>query len=116
MGAEHHALGRFGRGEARAEREAAANALGRRHDVGRHAILFVREQRAGPAIAALDLVEDQQQPALVACLAQAGQEFGRRGAQATLALYRLDEEAGVMVVDQCQRTVEVVELGIFETG
>src|SRR3546814_6301954 len=61
MGAEHHALGRFLGREAGTQREARADALGHRHDVGRQAILLMGEEGAGTGIAALHLVQDQQQ-------------------------------------------------------
>ena len=54
----------FGR-EQGGERHAAADALAERHDVGLDPGMFVREQFAGPAHAGLDLVDDQQQPALL---------------------------------------------------
>ena len=62
--------------EARAERKAAADAFGDGHDVGRDARPFVREELAGASHAGLDLVEDQQQPVLVAELAQACRNCG----------------------------------------
>ncbi len=78
VGADDHALrGMFGR-EARADREAAADALGDRHDVGGHAEMLVGEQLPGPRDAALDLVEDQQRAVLVGEVAQALEELDRR--------------------------------------
>ena len=68
-----HALGRFARGEQRAKRKAAADALGRGHDVGRDAIMLIGEELAGAAHAALHFVEKQQQAVLVAEL-RAGRE------------------------------------------
>ena len=56
--------------EAGADREAAAQALGQRHDVGRYPGPFVGEQAAGPPHAALHLVENQQEVVLVAQLPQ----------------------------------------------
>ena len=74
VGADRHAPGGLGRGEAGAHREAAADALGHRHDVGRHAGPFIGEELAGAADAGLDLVEDQEQAVLVAEAAQFAQE------------------------------------------
>ena len=91
--ADHHALRRALGGEAGADREAAADALGDRHDVGGEAIMFVREELAGARDAALDLVEDQQRAGFVGERAQAGQEFVARGADAALALDRFEQEA-----------------------
>ncbi len=82
----------FGR-QAGAQREAAADALGDRHDVRRDARPFIGEELAGAADAALDLVEDQQQAVLVAELraAPCRNAFGDR-ADAALALDRLDQD------------------------
>ena len=63
----------------------------------------MREELAGAAVPALHLVENEQQAVLVACLAQALQEFLRRRSDAALALDRLDQEARGVVVDQRQR-------------
>ena len=67
-------------GQAGAQREAAADALGDRHDVGRDAGPFMGEELAGAADAALHFVEHQQQAMLVAELAQGAQEFMRHRA------------------------------------
>ncbi len=64
--------------QACAHREAAADALGDRHDVGRRAGMLIGEQFAGAADAGLDLVVDQQQAARVAQRSQAPQKR-RRG-------------------------------------
>src|SRR3546814_14790873 len=55
VGAEGHARGRLFGGKAGAERKSAADPLGDRHDVGRDAILLMREEGAGAAVAALHL-------------------------------------------------------------
>ena len=68
--AGHHALGGLVGGQERADRKAAADALGDRHYVRRDAGPLVREQLAGAAHAALHLVEHQQQPVPVAHLPQ----------------------------------------------
>ena len=67
VAAHHHALRGLARGEAGAHREAAADALGDRHDVGRRSpARSPREEGAGAADARLHLVEDEQQAVLVA--------------------------------------------------
>ena len=59
-----------GCGDQPAARDAAGQRLGQRQDVGLDAPVLVGEPLAGPAHAGLHLVEDQQQPVLVAELAQ----------------------------------------------
>ena len=66
--ARHRAAGEHG-----ADGNAAAEALGEGHDVGCHAGLLVGEQAAGPPDAGLHLVEDEQQMAPVAEIADAAQ-------------------------------------------
>ena len=100
MRARRHALGRFGGGETRAERKAAADPLGDRHDVGRDAQPIISEQLAGAPNAGLDFVEDQKQAVLVAQFAQAAQEFRRQHAHAALALHRLDQDGGGLMRDR----------------
>ncbi len=77
VGPHRHALGRLGGGEAGAEREAAAERLREPHDVGSDAAALIGEQLAGAADAGLHLVEDQEQPVIVAELAQHAQELRR---------------------------------------
>ena len=81
-------------GETGADRKAAAERLGDRHDVGRHAGMLIGEQLAGAAHAALHFVEDQQQAVLVAELAQARAGSVRHDAHAAFALHRLDQDRG----------------------
>ena len=113
--AGHHALGRLLGGQEGAERKAAADALGHRHDVGRDAGPFVREQLAGAAHAALHLVEHQQQAVLVAQLAQGLEEL-RGDAHAALALHRLDHDGGGLGPDGLFRRLEVAEGHEIEAG
>ena len=112
--ADRHAGRRLLGREAGAHREAAANALGRGHDVRRDPIMFVGEELAGAGIAALDLVEDKHQVVLVGELAQAAQEFLARRADAAFALDRLDQEPGRMLVHRGLRGLEIVELDDVE--
>ena len=114
MGAGRHALGGLVGGEHRADREAAAETLGQRHDVGRHADLLVAEHLAEPADAGLHLVEGEQQAVLVAELAQVAEELRRRRAHAALALHRLDEDAGGLGRDGALERLEVAERHLVE--
>ncbi len=66
VGADRHALGGLGRGEAGAQGKAAADALGNGHDVGRDVRPFVGEQLARAPDACLDFVHDEKQPVPVA--------------------------------------------------
>ena len=116
MRPDDHALrGMRGR-KARTEREAAADALRRGHDIGQHPVMLVRIELAGPPHAALDLVKHEQQAAFVARLAQAMHERRARGTDAALALDRFDQESRRRIVDQRECRVEIVERGIGETG
>ena len=109
-----HAVGGSRGGEARAHREAAADALGDRRDVGRDARPFMREELAGAADAALDLVEDQEQAVLVAELAQALQRLRREDAHAALALHGLEQDRRGLGSDQLFGGVDVVEGDLVE--
>ena len=114
MGAGRHALGRLVGGQHRADRKAGAEALGQRHDIGRHADLLVAEHFAEPADAGLHLVEGEQQPVLVAELAQLAEELRRRRAHAALALHRLDDDAGGLGRDGELERLEIAERNLVE--
>ncbi len=114
VGSDHHPGRRFLAREAGAHREAAADPLGGGHDVGDDAVMLVGVELTGAGDAALNLVEHQHQIMLVAGGAKAGEEFVRAGADAALALNRLDQETGRVLVDRGQRRAEVVELDHLE--
>ena len=94
VAAGRHAAGGLGRGQAGADREAAAQGLGHRHDVRIAGAVgpLVGKQLARPAQAALDLIVDQQDAVFVAQLAQAAQAADRQRPRPALALHRLDDD------------------------
>ncbi len=101
----------------RADREAAAQPLGARQDVRDDAFLHVREQRAGAAHAALDLVEDQQRVVLVAEPARRGQEFRRARNHAAFALHRLEDHgADVVAAFLGERRFEAGDVVVADVG
>ncbi len=75
-------------------REAAAQALGHGHQVGRDAIVFHGEQFAGTGKAGLHFVGDQQNAVLVADFAQGLHQTDRDRQEAAFALDRLDDDGG----------------------
>src|SRR5437016_136303 len=103
MGAGGHAQRRFFGRETSTHREAAADALGNRHDVGGDARPLVGEELAGAPDAALDLIEHQENAVLVAQFAQGSELVWRQRADAALALDRLDENAGRLITDRRPR-------------
>ncbi len=84
-------------GQHRADRKAAAQPLGTRHDVGNDALLHVRKERPGAAHAALDLVEDQERAVLVAQPARRLQELPRARDHSAFALHRLEDHRADIV-------------------
>src|SRR6266700_6730017 len=86
-------------GEAGADRQATAEALGQGDDVRTDPGLLEGEPVAGTADAGLDLVEHEQCAVPFGQFAGRLEVAGRRGHDAALALDRLDEERGGLVVD-----------------
>jgi len=119
MGTRRHAGGRSCCCKAGAHREAAADPLGDRHDVGRNPAPLMREQFARATDARLDFVEDEQHAALVAGAPERAQIFGRGRTQAAFALDGLDEQRpmrrGECRVERCQvaerHLIETIDLG-----
>ena len=72
------------------------------------------KQLAGPADAALDLVEDEQQPVLVAKLAQPLQRLRGERPDAAFALYRLDKDRSGFGRDRLRRSIKIVEQHLVE--
>jgi len=85
-----------------------ADALAERHDVGFDPGVFVGEQLSGPAHAGLDLVDDQQQAALLGQRPQFLQEFIGRRPHAGFALDRLQHHGDCRRRDQPPHRPDVV--------
>ena len=116
MRAGDHARRGAGRGEAGADREAAAQTLGDGGDVRAHIRLLAGEQRARAAHAGLDLVEHEQQTLIVAEATQVLQEPGRRRPDAALALDRFDQDRRRLGSDCGAQRLIVAERDDVEAG
>src|SRR4051794_8401288 len=92
MRSGYHPLRGFGHGKARPHWEASADRLRDGHYVGLDAGPFVREELACTPNAALHLVEDEQQAALVAKGAYGTQPFKGNRPNATLTLDGLNQD------------------------
>ena len=99
-----------------ADRKAAAQTLGERHGVGLDPGPLIGEELAAAAHAALHLVEQQEQPELVADRAQATQELDIGGADAALALNRLDHDRRRLGADRGAQLVHVAEGDLVEAA
>ena len=96
--------------EERADREAVGEALCERDRVRRHAELLPREEAAGAADAALDLVEEQERAVLVREHAGGGEELGGGGMDPALSLHRLDQDRADVRPDRGGEGIGVVQL------
>ena len=105
----HRFLGQHG-----AEREAAADALGRRDHVRFNARPFMREQLAGAPHATLDFVEAQENAKFVAGAAQILHELDVGRSDPAFALHRLNHDPGGLPVDRIAHRVEVVQRHMHE--
>ena len=115
VGAGGHALARFRRRQAGADRKAAAERLGQRHDVGRDAGVLIGEHVAGAADAGLYFVENQQQAVVVAQLAQRAQECMRHHPHAAFAHDRLDHDGGGIRANRLFGRFKIGERHLVET-
>ncbi len=114
VGAGGHALGRRVRRQHGADWKTAAERLGERHDVGRHAAALIAEQSAGPPHAALHLVEHQHKAVLVTKIAQRSQERRLDNAHAAFAHQRLDHDGRCFFADRAFDGIEIAERNLVE--
>src|SRR5690606_24292508 len=112
--ARRHAGGRLFGGEAGAYWEAAADALGDGHDVRLDRRPLIGEQLAGAADAGLHLVENEQEAMAVGQRAQLFEERRGEGADATLALHRLEQDRGRLRPDRGLDRLDVAERHLVE--
>ena len=112
--AGHQRLGETFLGQNGAERESAADAFRRRHDIRRDAGPFMREQLAGAAHAGLHLIHAEDDVVLVAHRAQVAQELRIGRAHAAFALDRLDDDAAGAGPDLVAHRVHVAERNVIE--
>ena len=99
---------RLGARHAGADRQPAAERLGRGHHVGPHRQLLVGPERAGPAHPGLDLVEDQQRPGRVAGLARRDDHLVGDHVDAGLPLDRLEHHRRRLLADRSPERIDVV--------
>src|SRR5205085_1290012 len=109
-----HPLAGLLRGQARTDREAAAERLGERHDVRLDAGTLIRKQLAGTPHAGLHFVENEQQGVLVGKLAQAAQKMVLRDAHAAFTLDRLDQDRGGLRPDGLLHGFKIAERDLIE--
>ena len=94
MRARRHSLGGLGGGKAGTNRKAAAQSLGQRHNVRRYPGALIGKKLARAPHAALNLVEDEEQAALVTESPQRLEELRWSHSHAALALNGLDQDGG----------------------
>ena len=109
MGAGLEGLRHRRLGQDRADREAAAQALGAQQDIGFDLGPFVGIELACAAQAALHFIQDQQQAKLVADLAGRLEKRQIGGANSPFTLDRLIEDRCGIVSDRRPQFVEIAE-------
>ena len=96
-----------------AQRQPAAEPLGRGDDVGLDAVVHITVELAGAAVAGLHLVADEQDVLRGGELRRTLDEFLRQRDDAALALHDLDHDGGAFVRGHLRlEIVEIVRLGI----
>src|SRR5208337_4004726 len=97
------------------KRKSAANAFGDRHDIRNNAKQFIGKKLAGSANTGLHLVEHQKQTMRVAKITQRPQKVRRRGADAALALNRLNQNGAGLRTDRGFHRLDVAKGNRVET-
>jgi len=103
-----------GTSHTRPHRDARGDALRQRDDVRLEAVVVAREHPPRAPHARLHLVDDEEDPVLVADAAQAVEELARRGDVAALALHGLDDDGRDLVGRR--RGLEEAALDPVEAG
>ena len=97
----------------RGQRQAGAERLRQREDVGHDPVALEREHRAGAAEPGLGLVEHEQHAAFLAAGLERGEVAGRQVEDAAGREHRLGDErrrcTGALPVDEVERVVELGE-------
>ena len=101
-------------GEHRADRNAATERLGDGHHVGHRLLVLMRPPPPGPSHPRLDLVEDEQDVALVAEPPDLGEPAGLERDDAALALDRLEHDGARRGVDRRLERADVVVRHVHE--
>ena len=114
MGSGGHAGRRLLRRQAGAQREAAADALGDRHDVRRDAGPFMGEEPPVRPMPHCTSSKISRRPCSSQSSRKPPQALRRHRADAALALHRLDEDAGGLGPDRGLQRVMVAEGHLVE--
>ena len=96
-------------GPRRPDRKAVAHRLGHRDDIGHDPGVLEPEPLPGAPEAGLDLVDHQQQTALVAQRTHVAQVLIVGRQHAALTLHRLEQDGGDAGIDRCLERGDVVE-------
>src|SRR5439155_10114509 len=100
----------------RAHGHPAGDRFGEAQDVRHQSVLVYREERARPAEAGLDLVDNQEGPALGADTCGFPRELTARRTHAALSLHELEDERGGLIGDRRVERLGLVERNVRETG
>ncbi len=110
--ARHQRRTDFVGGQHRREREATADAFGKRHCIRFDVLVFIREQAAGASHAGLHLVKQHQAAVFGAKLAHRAEVTGRRHANTAFALNWLEQHCRGPLGHRRFQRVEVSERNV----